>query len=389
MSLSVLARRQHHHLRPRGRGSAVDALPQLGAEPRRRRMPRHVGGARRDAGRRIRTGPHCASDWNRSASATRFRDPAPRSQTRHHDRRPGCVARRARGSRPSPELLLLAPEAVGRHRLHRPSRVDIDPGLLAELDGRGRMVVAPHHCWFTIGETVGTPSARSPDCGLSWLYTPASGPPALVAGCRAPPGDAFTMVTHWWRAGSPSKARVPERQAHIVPGVRRRSTADGVPLELATNLDDEDDRVLLGKITGWRLRDSAALQLASHYRAYIRGRAASSRARSRRACGCRTRGSATGRSATSRADGPPSCSTPGRAASCRRRGSPAFPTPAEATDALRRVDDYDRHPRGRGRASSRPSTAAWWRSCSSAVADVTRQRNRGHDDAPHRRAGPP
>src|SRR5258708_1183924 len=48
----------------------------------------------------------------------------------------------------------------------RSALVDIDPGLLQIWMAEGDMVVAPHDFWFTIGETVGTPTARFPDAGL-------------------------------------------------------------------------------------------------------------------------------------------------------------------------------------------------------------------------------
>src|SRR5438552_3231590 len=145
-----MAGRQHHHVRPRRR-TAVD-LPQLGAEPRRRRMPRHVGRARRDARRRIQ------------------------------------LARTAR--------------AVGAGR---------------------------------------------------------------------PRGDAFTTITHWWEGWMyfegeeyPNDKRTSFLEFIDVPRL------SGIPLELATQLEDEDDRVLLER-SGWRLRDAGSLERPSSYRDYVRG----------------------------------------------------------------------------------------------------------------------
>src|SRR2546422_9821178 len=57
-------------------------------------------------------------------------------------------------------------------RFGRSAFVDTDPGLLQIWMTRGDVRAAPHHIYFTIGETVGTPAARFPDCGLRWHYTP-------------------------------------------------------------------------------------------------------------------------------------------------------------------------------------------------------------------------
>src|SRR5438309_950255 len=64
---------------------------------------------------------------------------------------------------------------VGRFR--RSALVDTDPGLLQIWMTTGELQVAPHDIYFTVGETVGTPAAEFPDCGLTWHYTP---PPVLL-----------------------------------------------------------------------------------------------------------------------------------------------------------------------------------------------------------------
>src|SRR5207249_3936114 len=63
---------------------------------------------------------------------------------------------------------------------------------------RGDVRVAPHHIHFTIGETVGTPAACFPDCGLRWHYTR---PPVFLPEWPPIPADStapYTTVTHWW-----------------------------------------------------------------------------------------------------------------------------------------------------------------------------------------------
>src|SRR5256886_5999687 len=83
-------------------------------------------------------------------------------------------------------------------RFRRSAFVDTDPGLLQIWMTRGDVRVAPHHIYFTIGETVGTPAARFPDCGLRWHYTP---PPVFLPEWPPTPVDPtapYTTVTHWW-----------------------------------------------------------------------------------------------------------------------------------------------------------------------------------------------
>jgi len=229
----------------------------------------------------------------------------------------------------------------------RSALVDIDPGLLQIWIAEGDMVVAPHDCWFTIGETVGTPDARFPDCGITWLHTP---PPVHlpswpVAG--PPAGDAFTTVTHWWEGWM-------YFQGEEYPNDKRTSFLEfvdvprlsGVPLELATNLEDEDDRVLL-EANGWRLHQSAAVRTPDDYRGYIRGsrgefscakpscmRLQNAWISDRTICYL-----ASGRPAVVQNTGP-SRILDGAGGVLR------FDTPTEAADALRRVEsDYDTHAR--------------------------------------------
>src|SRR5204863_187547 len=79
--------------------------------------------------------------------------------------------------------------------------VDTDPGLVQVLMTTGDIHLAPHDAYFTIGETVGTPAARFPDCGLHWHYTPTPvflpAWPVVTADAAAP----YTTVTHR-RAGA-------------------------------------------------------------------------------------------------------------------------------------------------------------------------------------------
>src|SRR5207247_10638867 len=109
---------------------------------------------------------------------------------------------RPRPPPPSPSPTLFRswhslPASVVR-RFRRSAFVDTDPGLLQIWMTRGDIRVAPHHIYFTIGETVGTRAARFPDCGLHWHYTP---PPVFLPEWPPIPVDSsapYTTVTHWW-----------------------------------------------------------------------------------------------------------------------------------------------------------------------------------------------
>jgi hypothetical protein len=83
-------------------------------------------------------------------------------------------------------------------RFRRSALVDIDPGLLQNWIAAGHVRPAVHDINFTIGETVGQPGARIPDCGMRWVYTP---PPVHLPAwpvAAAPDAAPFTTVTNWW-----------------------------------------------------------------------------------------------------------------------------------------------------------------------------------------------
>ena len=82
-------------------------------------------------------------------------------------------------------------------RFKRTAFLDIDPGLLQVWMSQGKLSLPRHDLYFTIGETVGTPDARFPDCGIPWRYTP----PCVSLEhwpVREPDeGAPYTTVTHW------------------------------------------------------------------------------------------------------------------------------------------------------------------------------------------------
>nr|NIN64481.1 hypothetical protein [Anaerolineae bacterium]NIN94714.1 hypothetical protein [Anaerolineae bacterium]NIQ77782.1 hypothetical protein [Anaerolineae bacterium] len=91
-------------------------------------------------------------------------------------------------------LAYVHPEIVGRFR--RSALVDIDPGLTQIWMNEGQIRVGRHDLYFTIGETVGLPGARFPDCGLSWQYTPPCVALEWWPQRKATMGGRFTTVSN-------------------------------------------------------------------------------------------------------------------------------------------------------------------------------------------------
>jgi hypothetical protein len=155
----------------------------------------------------------------------------------------------------------------------RSALVDIDPGLLQLWVAAGEVDIAPHDLYFTIGETVGTPAARFPDCGIDWHYVPRPihlGAWALTA---APEGGAYTTVSHWWGeewitvdgATHDNSKRTAFLDYLDLP------SETSAPLELALLLDDDDEIADLER-RGWKIRNPwTVAKTPEAYREYIRG----------------------------------------------------------------------------------------------------------------------
>jgi hypothetical protein len=157
-------------------------------------------------------------------------------------------------------------------RFRRTALLDIDPGLLQMWIAVGRYSPAPHDLYFTIGETVGTPAARFPSCGVDWHYTPPpvylpEWPPACV-----PANAAYTTVAHWWGQ------RIPF-DSIIISEEKRDSFLEYLDLpsrvlpalELALTLGDAAEREQqLWAGHGWRIRDSHDFTATpEQYRTYL------------------------------------------------------------------------------------------------------------------------
>ena len=166
----------------------------------------------------------------------------------------------------------MSPGIVSRFR--RSALVDIDPGLLQAWMATGKLHVAPHDVYFTIGERVGAPAGNSPYSPLPWQHTP---PPVALEAWPVRSADAaaaYTTVSHWWEGSSwvtwggtvyPNDKRTAFMEYVELP--RRTS----VPLELAlflTPAEDEERRSL--ERHGWRVRRAHDVSATpEQYRDYI------------------------------------------------------------------------------------------------------------------------
>jgi hypothetical protein len=166
-------------------------------------------------------------------------------------------------------------------RFRRTALVDIDPGLLQHWISDGQLRVPRHDHYLTIGETVGTPRARFPDCGLPWIRIR---PPVCLdlwpyrydPACRR-----FTTVSSWLgreyvteTSGGVERVLYENQKRVSFLRFAELPARTSCELELALHLEgtlDTADRQLLEQ-SGWHVRH--ALEVARNpdmYRAYIQG----------------------------------------------------------------------------------------------------------------------
>ena len=157
-------------------------------------------------------------------------------------------------------------------RFRRSAFVDTDPGLLQIWMATGDIAVAPHHCYFTIGETVGTPGASFPDCGLRWFYTP---PPVYLPEwpvTRAEPGAAYTTLTHWWGGSFDFRGVTfsnEKRAAFLEYAALPQMTSANLELAVCLGRHYEEWRSRMAPL-GWTIREAWDVSATcDEYRAYI------------------------------------------------------------------------------------------------------------------------
>ena len=168
-----------------------------------------------------------------------------------------------------------APAGVVR-RFRRTAFIDTDPGLLQIWMTTGAVQLARHDLYFTIGETVGTPAARFPDGGRTWVHTvpPVYLPewpcvPEALGGAAPPP---YTTVAHWWGGTFEFNGTTfsNEKRASFLE-YQDLPRCTPVSLELAVCLAEfhEEYRHLL-EPKGWRLREAWDVTATPDaYRTYV------------------------------------------------------------------------------------------------------------------------
>jgi hypothetical protein len=144
-------------------------------------------------------------------------------------------------------------------QFRRSALLDLDPGLLQIFLADGTMRLAPHHLYFTIGETVGLPSAKFPDGGVKWNYTA----PCVALDWWLPQTGAesapFTTISHWhseeWVAGEDGNYYSNDKRDGFLPFLDLpKHTTEKLELALCLNGDLEEEKLLVEK--GWSVRES-------------------------------------------------------------------------------------------------------------------------------------
>ena len=162
------------------------------------------------------------------------------------------------------------PQLVSRFK--RSALVDIDPGLTQIWINTGQFQIAPHDTYFTIGETVGQPTALFPDCGLRWRYTP----PAVFLPnwqvAEANDDASFSTVTGWWEGWVEfgAESYFNRKRDGFLPFVSLPKYT-GQSLELSVPKETgvlEEKQALIAQ--GWRITDSfATCSTPWDYQGYI------------------------------------------------------------------------------------------------------------------------
>jgi hypothetical protein len=145
-------------------------------------------------------------------------------------------------------------------RFRRTSLVDIDPGLTQFWITHGQIRVPEHDLYFTIGENVGRPGSKIPDCGLNWIAIR----PAVCLEYWPyrfdPHSETFTTVSIWdspdWIVDGDQMYENTKRLAFLKYADLPRMTPQ--PLELALFMKNPRDMKEWKDLErrGWRVRHS-------------------------------------------------------------------------------------------------------------------------------------
>ncbi len=174
---------------------------------------------------------------------------------------------------------LLVNMAYGSAKVVAPFRrralVDIDPGLYQIWVSRGQIELPPHDVYFTIGETVGRPEARFPDCGVPWQHLSPCVALDWWPTRRAPDDASFTTVSNWimndyWMEDEAGSYANDKRSGFLPFLDLPRHTSQ--PLELALSLKSADHERQTLEERGWRVREAHEIVANPHdYQRYVQG----------------------------------------------------------------------------------------------------------------------
>ena len=166
----------------------------------------------------------------------------------------------------------LSPAVVGR--FSRTALLDIDPGLCQLWWSKGWFELAQHDVYVTTGETVGTPAALFPDCGVEWHHVPPSVALDWWTPAGAEPTRGFTTVSNWstfeeWMEDDEGAYYSNDKRDGFLPYLELPSLVD-TPLELALPLDEGG---VPDELTdrGWLVADADVVaRTPDDYQTYIR-----------------------------------------------------------------------------------------------------------------------
>jgi hypothetical protein len=251
--------------------------------------------------------------------------------------------------------------------------VDIDPGLMQSWWAAGLINPGRHDLWVTTGETVGTPLALFPDCGVVWHHIQ---PPVHLRAWPVvdePDRGRYTTVTTWWgrewlsmadgtvldnnkRAGFLPYFELPtsvpcrlELAAYFgEPGRGERRGEGPIPPITPSTVGGDGADVAALLAAGWRLRRSRAVAATpDQYRRYVQTSKGEFSC-AKPSCGLFQNAWISDRTLCYLASGRPAVVeyTGPSALLSVNTGLLRFRTPAEAVEALARVEaDYGLHRR--------------------------------------------
>ncbi|HEX9480814.1 MAG TPA: hypothetical protein VF927_01805 [Solirubrobacteraceae bacterium] len=164
-------------------------------------------------------------------------------------------------------------------RFSRTALVDIDPGLLQLWMATAVLEVAAHDLYFTTGETVGTPQATFPSCGVDWIHIPPPVSIELWPFVPEAPARGFTTVSSWsseeWAPDGSGAEWYPNSKRISFLEYVELPRAVGFPLELSLSVDDsEGEDVAMLEQHGWLVRRAQEVTSTPvAYRSYVQGSA--------------------------------------------------------------------------------------------------------------------